>query len=244
MFALFKKEINAFFSTPVGYLIIAVFLLANSLLMWGFSSEYNVLDSGYAQIDSLFILAPILFLLFIPAVTMRFFSDEYKEGTIELILTKPITELQVVLAKYFAGLILVFLSILPTLVYYFSVYALGETRGNLDSAGIFGSYIGLFLLASGFVAIGTFASAMSKNQIISFVFAFILSAFFYLGWDVIATGINNGKAELAIQYIGINTHYKSLSKGIIDSRDILYFISLNTLFILLTQTILTSRKWQ
>ena len=244
MFALFKKEINAFFSTPVGYLIIAVFLLANSLLMWGFSSEYNVLDNGYALMDSLFILAPILFLLFIPAVTMRLFADENKEGTIELILTKPLTELQVVLAKYFAGLLLVVLSILPTLVHYLSIYKLGETTGNLDSAGIFGSYIGLFFLASGFVAIGTFASAMSKNQIISFVIAIILSAFFYLGWDVIASGISNGKAELAIQYIGINSHYSSLSKGVIDSRDILYFISLNTLFVLLTQTILTSRKWQ
>ena len=244
MFALFKKEINAFFSTPVAYLIIAVFLLANSLLMWGFSSEYNVLDSGYAQMDSLFILAPILFMLFIPAVTMRLFADEHKEGTIELILTKPLTELQIVLAKYFSGLVLVILSILPTLVHYFSVYTLGETSGNLDTAGIFGSYIGLFFLASGFVAIGTFASAISKNQIISFVIAIILSAFFYLGWDVIASGINSGKAELAIQYFGINAHYSSLSKGVIDSRDIIYFISLNTVFVLLTHTILTIRKWQ
>ena len=244
MLALFKKEINTFFGTPTGYLIIAVFLLANSLLMWGFSSEYNILDNGYAQMDSLFILAPILFLLFIPAVTMRLFADEHKEGTIELILTKPLTELKIVLAKYFAGLLLVVLSILPTLVHYFSIYSLGETSGNLDSAGIFGSYIGLFFLASGFVAIGTFSSAMSKNQIISFIIAIILSAFFYLGWDVIASGISNGKAELAIQHIGINAHYLSLSKGVIDSRDILYFISLNTLFILLTKTILISRKWQ
>jgi len=244
MFALFKKEINAFFSTPIGYLITAVFLLSNSLLMWGFRSEYNILDNGYAQMDSLFILAPIIFLLFIPAVTMRLFADEHKEGTIELILTKPLTEFQVVLAKFFAGLVLVIISILPTLVHYFSIYTLGEITGNIDSAGIFGSYIGLFFLASGFVSIGTFASAMSKNQIISFVIAIILSAFFYLGWDVIASGISNGKVKLAIQYIGINAHYSSLSKGVIDSRDILYFISLNTLFVLLTQTILTSRKWQ
>lgn len=244
MFALFKKELNVFFSTSVGYLIIAVFLLTNSLLMWGFSSEYNVLDSGYAQLDSLFILAPILFLVFIPAVTMRLFADEHKEGTIELILTKPLTELQIVLAKYFAGLVLVIISILPTLVYYFSLYTLGETKGNLDSGGILGSYIGLFFLASGFVAIGTFASVISKNQIISFVIGIVLSAFFYLGWDVIAIGISNGKVELAIQYIGINTHYSSLSKGVIDSRDIIYFISLNTLFVLVTQTILKSRKWQ
>ncbi len=243
MFALFKKEINAFFSTHIGYLITAVFLLSNSLLMWGFRSEYNILDNGYAQMDSLFILAPIIFLIFIPAVTMRLFADEHKEGTIELILTKPLTEFQVVLAKYFAGLVLVILSILPTLVHYFSIYTLGEITGNIDSAGIFGSYVGLFFLASGFVSIGAFASAISKNQIISFVIAIIISAFFYLGWDVIASGISNGKIELAIQYIGINTHYMSLSKGVIDSRDIVYFISLNTLFVLLTQTILKSRKW-
>ena len=169
---------------------------------------------------------------------MRLFADEQKEGTIELILTKPLTEFEVVLAKYFAGLVLVVLSILPTLVHYYSIYTLGEITGNIDSAGIFGSYVGLFFLASGFVSIGTFASAVSKNQIISFVIAIIISAFFYLGWDVIASGISNGKVELAIQYIGINTHYISLSKGVIDSRDILYFISLNTFFVLLTQTIL------
>ncbi len=244
MYALFKKELNTFLSSLTGYLIILVFLLANGLLMWGVNSEYNVLDTSYAQMDSLFILAPILFLIFIPAVTMRLFADEHKEGTIELLLTKPLSDLQIILAKYFAGLVLVLLSLLPTLVYYFSVYQLGEEVGNLDSAGIFGSYIGLFFLASGFVAIGTFSSALSKNQIISFVIAILLSAFFYLGWDVLASGLSNGKIELAVSYFGINAHYSSLSKGIVDSRDVLYFISLNILFIISTKTVLLSRKWQ
>jgi ABC-2 type transport system permease protein len=244
MYSLFKKELNTFLSSLTGYLIILVFLLANGLLMWGVSSEYNVFDTGYAQMDSLFILAPILFLIFIPAVTMRLFADEHKEGTIELLLTKPLSDLQIVLAKYFAGLILVLLSIAPTFIYYFSIYQLGETAGNLDSAGIFGSYLGLFFLASGFVAIGTFASALSQNQIVSFVIAILLSTFFYLGWDVLASGISNGKIELAISYFGINVHYSSLSKGVVDSRDLLYFISLNLLFIISTKTVLLSRKWQ
>lgn len=244
MYALFKKELNAFLSTPIGYLIIVVFLLANSLSMWGFSGSYNVLDNGYAQLDSLFILAPILFLVFIPAVCMRLFADEHKEGTIELLLTKPLTDIQIVLSKYFAGLSLVIISLVPTICYYVSIYLLGETTGNLDSAGIIGSYIGLFFLASGFVAIGTFASSLSKNQIVSFVIAILLSAFFYLGWDFIAKGLKNGKLEIILSYCGINTHYSALSKGVIDSRDVLYFISLNILFILSTQTALSSRKWR
>lgn len=244
MYALFKKELNAFLSTPIGHLIIVVFLLANSLSMWGFSSDFNILDNGYAQLDSLFILAPILFLVFIPAVSMRLFADEHKEGTIELLLTKPLTDLQIVLAKYFAGLVLVLLALIPTFIYYCSIYLLGENTGNLDGAGIAGSYIGLFFLASGFVAIGTFASALSKNQIISFVIAILLSSFFYLGWELISSVFSNGKIELILSYCGVKSHYTSLSKGVIDSRDIVYFISLNILFILSTQTILSSRRWK
>ena len=152
MLALFKKEINKFFGTPTGYLIIAVFLLANSLLMWGFSSEYNILDNGYAQMDSLFILAPILFLLFIPAVTMRLFADEHKEGTIELILTKPLTNYRLYWQNILQDWCLFsYRSFQHWCI--ILVYIHGETSGNLDSAGIFGSYIGLFFLASGFVAI-------------------------------------------------------------------------------------------
>lgn len=243
MLALYKKELNIFFSNPTGYLIIIAFLAANAMLMWGFSGQYNLLDSGYAQMDTLFSLAPLLFLVFIPALTMRFFADERRDGTFELILTKPISELEIVLAKYFSGLTLVTIAILPTLIHYFSVYQLGETLGNLDSAGILGSYIGLFFLASSFVAIGTFASVLTKNQIISFVIAIFLIGFFYLGWDIISNGFSSGKIELIIKYFGINSHYVSLSKGVIDSRDLIYFISLNCMFVLLTQAALIVRKW-
>jgi ABC-2 type transport system permease protein len=165
---------------------------------------------------------------------MRLFSDEYKEGTIERLKTLPISDSKLVLSKYFSGLIVSLMAIAPTLVYYYSVYQLSDTPGNVDSAGIIGSYIGLLLLSSLFVSIGVFASSTTKNQITSFLVAIIICSFFYFGFDLIASEISNGKIELAINYIGIDYHYNSLSKGVIDSRDIIYFLSLNALFILLT----------
>jgi ABC-2 type transport system permease protein len=184
--------------------------------------------------DGLFSLSPFLFIIFIPALTMRLFSDEYKEGTIERLKTLPISDSKLVLSKYFSGLIVTLMAIAPTLVYYYSVYQLSDTVGNVDSAGIIGSYIGLLLLSSLFVSIGVFASSTTKNQITSFLIAIIICSFFYFGFDLIASEISNGKIELAINYIGIDYHYNSLSKGVIDSRDIIYFLSLNALFILLT----------
>jgi ABC-2 type transport system permease protein len=184
--------------------------------------------------DGLFSLSPFLFIIFIPALTMRLFSDEYKEGTIERLKTLPISDSKLVLSKYFSGLIVTLMAIAPTLVYYYSVYQLSDTVGNVDSAGIIGSYIGLLLLSSLFVSIGVFASSTTKNQITSFLVAIIICSFFYFGFDLIASEISNGKIELAINYIGIDYHYNSLSKGVIDSRDIIYFFSLNALFILLT----------
>ena len=165
---------------------------------------------------------------------MRLFSDEYKEGTIERLKTLPISDSKLVLSKYFSGLIITLMAIAPTLVYYYSVYQLSDTPGNVDSAGIIGSYIGLLLLSSLFVSVGVFASSTTKNQITSFLVAIIICSFFYFGFDLIASEMSNGKIELAINYIGIDYHYSSLSKGVIDSRDIIYFLSLNALFLLLT----------
>ncbi len=243
MFAIFKKEINTFFSTSIGYLIIILFLLINSLLMWVFPSYYNVLDSGYSQMDSLFIFAPLIFLIFIPAITMRLFSEEQKTGTIEIILTKPISEIELIIAKYLSGLILIILSIIPTIIYYISIYFIGEIKGNIDTPGIIGSYIGLFFLSSGFVSIGLFCSILSKNQIISFILSLLISSFFYLGFDIIASFINNGDIEILIENLSINYHYQSLSKGVIDSRDLVYFISINIFFILLSKNVLINRKF-
>ncbi len=157
MWTLFKKEVSGFLNSVLGYVVISVFLLVNGLFLWVFPLESNILDFGYASIDGLFLIGPFVFLFLIPAITMRFFAEEKKTGTIELLMTRPLTDLQVILAKYFAALLLVVISILPTLIYYFSVYQLGFPKGNIDSGGMWGSYIGLFFLGASFVAIGLFA---------------------------------------------------------------------------------------
>ena len=242
MYALFKKEINTFFSQNSGVIIILSYLLINGAFLWLFSSDFNILDSGFTQMNGLFSLSPFLFLVFIPALTMRLFADEYKEGTIEVLQTSPISNTKLVLSKYFSGLTLVFLAIIPTLVYYFSLSKLSETVGNIDTAGIIGSYIGLLLLSSVFVAIGIYASSTTKNQITSFIKAIFISAFFYLGWDLIASEIANGKIQIAISYLGMDSHYNSLSRGVIDSRDIIYYLSLNIIFIQLTSHSISRKK--
>lgn len=243
MLALFKKEIFGFLNSLIGYIVIIVFLLVIGLFLWVVPLQFNILDFGYANIDGLFILAPFVFLFLIPAITMRSFADERKSGTLELLMTQPLTDLQVILAKYFAGVALVAFSLLPTLVYFFSVYRLGLPPGNMDLGGMWGSYIGLLFLGATFVAIGIFASSISDNQIISFVIAVFLSAFFYIGFELFYTFILSGKIGLIIQSIGINAHYSSISRGVIDTRDLVYFISISVFFILLTKLSLESRKW-
>jgi len=243
MFTLFKREIKNFLSSLIGYIVIAVFLLINGLFLWVFPIDYNILQNGYANLDGLFMLGPIVFLFLIPAITMRSFAEEKRSGTIEMLMTKPLTDLQVILAKYFAGFVLVLFSLLPTLIYYISVYHLGSTVGNLDEGGTWGSYIGLLFLGAAFVSIGIFASTISDNQIISFIISLFLCGFFYFGFDFIYQLDIFGGFALFIQSLGINAHYSSMSRGVIDSRDVLYFLSLISIFILLTKIKLESRKW-
>lgn len=243
MYSLFVKEIRSFLSSLIGYIVIVVFLLAISLFMWVVRGDTNVLDGGYANIDALFGIAPWVFLFLIPAITMRSFADEKKTGTIELLLTRPLTDLQIILAKYFAGFILVLISLLPTLIYYYSVWKLGIPQGNIDSGGTWGSYIGLLFLGSSFVAIGIFASSLTDNQIISFILAFALCFFCYIGFEKISSLSLFGKADTFIQALGINQHYNSLSRGVVDTRDVIYFFSFNAFFVLLTKTALEARKW-
>lgn len=243
MFTLYKKEINSFLNSILGYIVIAVFLIVNGMFLWVFPMETNILDFGYANLDGLFLMAPFVFLFLIPAITMRFFADEKKSGTIELLMTKPLTDLQVIFAKYFAGLTLVIISLVPTLIYFVSVYQLGFPAGNMDVGGTWGSYIGLFFLGASFVAIGLFASSLTDNQIISFILAALISGFIYIGFEFIY-GLNLfGNIDLFIKSLGISSHYSYMSKGVIDTRDLLYFISLISLFIILTKISLESRKW-
>lgn len=243
MFTLLKKEIRSFLSSLIGYITITVFLLVISLFMWVLETDSNVLDNGYANIDPLFILAPWVFLFLIPAITMRSFADEKKAGTIELLLTRPLTDLQIILAKYFAGFILVLFSLVPTLIYYYSVHKLGSPVGNIDTGGMWGSYIGLLFLGAAFVAIGVFASAITDNQVVSFTLALFLCFFIYTGFDFIGSFSLFGKFDNVILSLGINQHYISMSRGVIDTRDMIYFISLIALFVVATRTVLESRKW-
>ena len=243
MIALFLKEINGFLNSLIGYIVILVFLLVTGLFLWALPVEYNIIDFGFASIDGLFVMAPFVFLFLIPAITMRSFADEKKSGTLELLMTQPLTELQVILAKYFAGVVLVLFSLVPTLVYYFSVYRLGFPPGNIDSGGMWGSYIGLFFIGSAFVAIGIFASSVSDNQIVSFVIAVFLCAFAYMGFELVYTFILSGKTGLIVQSLGLNAHYSSMSRGVIDTRDVIYFFSVTVLFVLFTRLSLESRKW-
>jgi ABC-2 type transport system permease protein len=243
MYALFRKEISSFLSSLTGYLVIAVFLLINGLFLWVFATEFNVFDFGYANIDGLFIIAPYVFMFLVPAVTMRSFADERKTGTIELLLTKPLTDSQIILAKYFAGLALVVFSLIPTLVYYFSVYQLGLPVGNIDSGGVWGSYLGLLFLGASFVAIGIFSSSITDNQILSFVLAVVLSGFVYIGFEFIYSLALFGSFDLFIRQLEISLHYQSMSRGVIDTRDVIYYLSLIALFVGFTKLSLGSRKW-
>ena len=232
MIALLRKEISVFFSSLTGYLAIIVFLAAISLFMWVFPGNFNVIDNGYANIDTLFIIAPWVFMFLIPAITMRSFSEEWRNGTIELLLTKPLTDWQIVSAKFFAGLFIVIFSLLPTLTYYWSVKSLSLAPG-IDEGATWGSYFGLLFLASGFVAIGVFASALSKNQIVAFISAVFLSFFFYVGFEQISNFFSFPGLDSIILQLGINEHYVSMSRGVIDTRDLLYFVSLSSVLSLI-----------
>lgn len=244
MYALFAKEIRSFLTSLIGYVVIIVFLLAISLFMWIVpKTEMNVLDYGYSSLSTLFDIAPFVFLFLIPAITMRSFADEKKAGTIELLLTRPLTDTQIILAKYFAGFALVLFSLLPTLLYYFSIWKLGNPAGNIDSGGTWGSYIGLLFLGSSFVAIGIFASSMVDNQIVSFILAFASCFIAFTGFDYLSTLPVFGRGDVYVRAIGIGQHYNSISRGVIDTRDVVYFLSLNGIFILLTRLKLESRKW-
>jgi ABC-2 type transport system permease protein len=249
MFTLFKKEINSFLNSLIGYISVLMFLLIMGFFLWGIPfffeppPPYGILNYGYSDLNGFFILAPVIFLLLIPAITMRSFAEEAKSGTLELLMTQPLTDSQVVLAKFFAGVALVIFSLLPTLVYFFSVYRLGLPPGNLDSGAIWGSYIGLLFLGITFVSIGIFASSITENQIVSFIVAVTLSFVLYMGFEFIYTFFFSGTTGLIIQSLGINAHYTSMSRGVIDTRDLVYFISVSALFLLMTKLSLESRKW-
>ena len=237
------KEVNAFLSSLIGYVVMVVFLLLSGLFLWVFEGDTNILISGYADLSPFFYIAPWVFLFLIPAITMRSFADEKKTNTIEILLTKPLSLTQLVLGKFFAGFILVIITLIPTLIYVISIYYLGNPIGNIDMGGTWGSYIGLLFLSASFLAIGIFSSSITSNQIVAFILATFLSFFFFIGFESIASFKLFGSLDNFFINFGINAHYQSLSRGVIDSRDIVYFLTLISLFFLSTKLVIKSRMW-
>ncbi|MCB0779770.1 MAG: gliding motility-associated ABC transporter permease subunit GldF [Flavobacteriales bacterium] len=241
MRALIVKEVRGFLGSLIGHIVIVVFLLLTGLFLWVFPD--NLLDLGYADLAPLFFIAPWVFLFLLPAVTMRSFSEEKRTGTMELLLTKPLTELQVVMAKYAAAVLLLALALLPTLVYVWSLSELAVPQGNIDTGATWGSYLGLLFLGSCFAAIGLFASSITENQIVSFLVAVFLCFIMFMGPDLLASFEAMGALEGPIKAIGIQEHYRSISRGVVDLRDVLYFCGVIAIALLLTRTALQSRTW-
>jgi ABC-2 type transport system permease protein len=243
MFSLFRKEITSFLSSLSGFVVILVFLIASGLFLWVFKGNLNIPDNGYSTLESLFLLAPWIFLFLIPAITMRTFAEEKKSRTMELLLSRPLSDMQIVMAKYLAAMVLVALSILPTLIYFYSVSRLSSPPGNIDTGGTWGSYTGLLFLAGIYTAIGIFISSLTENQIISFIISLILCFMFYIGFDYLASlDVFSGISSFIVK-LGINEHYLSMSRGVLDTRDILYYLSVIVIFLLLTKIVLQRRNW-
>ena len=233
MIAILKKEFNSFFASPIAYLVIGVFLLLNGLFLWVFKGDFNILNAGFADLTSFFFLAPWVFLFLIPAITMKSFADEFNNGTIELLKTKPISDWQIVLGKFSASLLLVIVALIPTLTYIYTIYQLGNPAGNIDFGSTIGSYLGLLFLAATYTAIGLFTSTLSKNQIVAFILGVFITFFLFYGFDVISDSIGN---NLTLKKMGLNEHFKSISRGVIDTRDIVYFLSVTVFFLFITKT--------
>jgi ABC-2 type transport system permease protein len=244
MFEIFKREIGSFFSSLTGYVVIIVYLLINSIFMWVLPGAWNILDSGYAALDTMFILSPWIFLFLVPAVTMRTIAEEKRNGTLEVLLSRPLTERQIIYGKFLGGVALVMLAMIPGLIYYVSVYYLGETPGNLDAGGTWGAYIGLFFLASIYAACGVFASSLTDNQVVAFIIAVLISLLMYIGFETFSMVEGFSKIESFLSSLGINEHYKSMSRGVIDIRDIVYFIVTIIILMEASRLVLLSAKWK
>lgn len=234
------REIKSFFGSPIGYLVIAIFLLINGLFLWVFEGEYNILKTGFADMTPFFTLAPWILIFLIPAVTMRSFSDEKKQGTLELLLTKPLSIWQIVNGKFLGALLLIVMAIIPTFIYVWTIYGLGMPEGNIDMGSTIGSYFGLLFLISAYSAIGIFTSTLSDNQIVAFIIAVFICFFLYFGFEGLATVTPN--FSNFISALGMQDHYKSMSRGVIDTRDIVYFVSITIAFLSFTVDNLKSFK--
>jgi ABC-2 type transport system permease protein len=239
MWSVCKKELRQFFSSLTGYIAIIVFLLVNGLMLFVFDN--NILDFGYATLDRFFQLAPWIFLLLIPAITMRSFAEEFKTGTFEILQTRPLSRWQIVFGKYFGNLIVVVIALLPTIIYYISVQKLSVGEG-IDTGATLGSYIGLLFLAAVFTAIGICSSSFSNNAVVAFIISIVACALFYYGFSAISLLPSlSGTADYYLEMIGIDFHYRSISRGVVDTRDLIYFLSVIILFLAITNRNLLKR---
>ncbi|WP_116788884.1 gliding motility-associated ABC transporter permease subunit GldF [Flavobacterium psychrotrophum] len=241
MKALLLREIKSFFGSPIGYLVIALFLLLNGLFLWVFDYGFNILNSGFADMAPFFTLSPWILIFLIPAVTMRSFSDEKKQGTLELLFTKPLSTWEIVNGKFFGAFVLILLALIPTVIYVFVISWLGSPQGNIDMGSTLGSYFGLLFLIAGYTAIGVFTSTLSDNQIVAFISAMFLCFLFYFGFEGLASFA--GAFGTQVSKLGMDYHFKSMSRGVIDTRDVIYFASIAILFLSLTVYKLKSLKW-
>jgi len=235
MYNLIYKEISSFFSSLAAYVVIGVFLLANGLFLWLIPGGDNILDGGYAEMTAFFNIAPQLFLFLIPAVCMRLFSEEKKSGTIDLLLARPLSALKIVLSKYLSAFIIVVIAVIPTLLYFISIYLLAMPVGNVDTGAIMGSYIGLFALSSIFVAVSLYASSLSDNQIVAFIIGLILCFILYSGFDFISSIPFLLDWENELKYLGISSHYLPMSRGVLDTRDLIWFIVITSFFVYISK---------
>ncbi|WP_067031290.1 gliding motility-associated ABC transporter permease subunit GldF [Allomuricauda sp. CP2A] len=234
MFAIFKREVRSFFTSPIGYLIVGAFLLLNGLFLWVFRGEYNIFDYGFADLGNFFLLAPWIFIFLVPAITMKSFSEERKMGTLELLLIKPISVWKLVLGKFWGAVLLCIIAIIPTIVYVFAISSLGMIEGNYDLGMVLGSYFGLLFLISTYTSIGIFASTLSDNQIIAFLGGILLCFLVFNGFDAVSSLFSDGESQQWVQNLGAKSHFESIARGVIDTRDLVYFISMTLLFLYLT----------
>ncbi|MGX1930481.1 gliding motility-associated ABC transporter permease subunit GldF [Flagellimonas sp. 2504JD4-2] len=234
MFAIFKREVQSFFTSPIGYLIVGLFLLLNGLFLWVFRGDYNIFDYGFADLGNLFLLAPWIFIFLVPAITMKSFSEERKVGTLELLLIKPISIWKLVLGKFWGAFLLCVIAVIPTIIYLFAISSLGIMEGNFDSGVVLGSYFGLFFLIAAYTSMGIFASTLSDNQIVSFIIGILICFLMFNGFEAISSLFSNGEMQQFIQGIGAKAHFDSIARGIVDTRDLIFFISISLFFLYLT----------
>lgn len=242
MRALYFKEIRSFLSSIIGYIFIFIFLISSGLFHWIVTDDTNLLEGTEADLIPFFNLAPLMFFILIPAITMRSIAEERRTGTIELLFTRPISDIKILLAKYFAGVTLLVIAILPTFIYYYSIYTLSLDPSTFDHGATLTSYIGLVLLGSTFVAIGIFASSLTGSQIVAFIVAMFLCWIFYDGFNRLGSFNLMGSFDSVLQYFGMVQHYDAIRKGVIDTSDLVYFLSLIILFIFAALTVLKTLK--